>query len=217
MKQFPVAPARMYKFRNQTLNEFADDIHTGSRYTFNSLGYRSDIEFELIDDTVIVLGNTLTFGLGLDIEKTFTGILSREFTVPVYNFAWGRHAHENSEQLELLKIILSMVKPRLVIFQINNLNRVRINDSYVNFNNSPELIMEKFNKFYPELQSVLNTTPHILLHWDDEVHGVDFSDCLIYNKYHIDSVDFFLNSEYKPTMGKMSHKLIAAKILKEVN
>jgi hypothetical protein len=215
MKQFSIAPDHMYALRNRTVTKFADDTHTGARYTFNSLGYRSDIEFDVVDNTVIVLGNTLTFGLGLDIEKTFVGILSQELGVPVYNFSWGRYAHENSEQLELLKTILSMVSPNLVIFQINNLNRVRTDNDHVSFDNSPELILEKFNKFYPELQTVLNTIPHILIHWDEEHHGVDFADCLIYNKYHVDSIDFFINSEYRPTMGKMSHKLIATKILKE--
>ena len=155
MFSFPQAPLQMYALRNQTVFEFADDTHTGSRYTFNSLGYRSDIEFDTQDNVVAILGNTLTFGLGLDVEQTFAGILSQRLSSPVYNFAWGRYGHENNDQLELLKSILALIRPRLVIFQINNLNRHRIGDQ-VSFDNTPELIIHKFQEFYSELKTVLN-------------------------------------------------------------
>jgi hypothetical protein len=213
---FPIAPAHMYKLRNQTVFEFADDGHTGSRYTFNSLGYRSDCEFNLTDDAIIIFGNTLTFGLGLNVEQTFPWLISDELSCPVYNFSWGRYAHENSEQLALLKNILKIITPKLVIFQINNLNRHKINDTTVSFNNSNKLILQKFHIFNAGLQECLNTVPHILLHWDDEEHGVDFSNCLIYNKYHVDSIAFNNGLSDNPTMGRISHKLIALKILTQM-
>jgi len=217
IKSFPPAtPAQMYSLRNQTVHQYADDSFTNTRYTFNGLGYRSDYEFELTNDVVIVFGNTLTFGLGLDIEQTFIGILSKKIPFPIYNFSWGRYGHENSEQLELLKNILSLITPKLIIFQINDLNRHRINNT-VSFNNPQELIVEKFNKFYTELKRTVGTIPHILLHWDYEDHGVDVPDCLIHNKYHVDSIDFYINSVQRSVMGVMSHKIISAKILKEIN
>ena len=215
MTLFQTAPNHMYELRNQTLPKFAEDDFTGTTYRFNNLGYRSNREFEISNDVIVILGNTLSFGLGLNIEKTFSGLIEEQLKYPIYNFSWGRYGHENSEQLILLKNILSLINPRLVIFQINDLNRIRRNDK-IKFDNPKELVLEKFNKFYTELNNCLNTIPHILLQWDENNYNIDTSKFLIYNKYHIDSVDFYHSGIYRPTMGKSSHKLIATKILKEI-
>ena len=212
---FPAAPDHMYELRNQTVTKFMDDNYTGTKYRFNNLGYRSNREFNNNNNPIVVLGNTLTFGLGLNIENTFLGIIEEKLAHPVYNFSWGRYAHENSEQLILLRKILSMITPRMVIFQINDKNRMRINGK-ISFDNPKELVIEEFNKFYTELNECLNTIPHILLHWDEENYDLDYSKCLIYNKYHIDSIDFYHGDKHRPAMGKSSHKLIATKILLEI-
>jgi hypothetical protein len=94
---FMPAPHRMYQFKNQTLTKYADDTHTGTTYTFNSLGYRSNREFDTIGNPIVVLGNTLSFGLGLNIEQTFGGFIESKTMTPVYNFSWGRYGHENIE------------------------------------------------------------------------------------------------------------------------
>lgn len=212
MKLLPPAPAPMYALRGQTVHEYFCDNWTNTRYTFNSLGYRSDREFDTNESPIVVLGNTLTFGLGLDIAQTYPEIISQKTGIPVYSFAYGRYAHENSDQLALLKGILALMKPKLVIFQINDLNKQWI-DGKISSANPKEVVVEKYYKFKTELDIVLADIPNILLHWDYNDYGIDFSQCLIYNKYHIDSIDFTLG----PMMGKTSHKIVAEKIIREIN
>jgi hypothetical protein len=212
---FPDAPSHMKDLAGQTVDQFGYDAITKVRYTFNTLGYRSDKEFTQIDNAVILLGNTLTFGLGLPIEETFAGILSNTLNSPVYNFAWGCYAHTNYEQLQLLKNILAVSNPVKVILQINNLNRIRNANNTVNFNNPKDQIEHEYIKFRDELDKVLYGIPHHLLYWDNEIYQFDFTDCLIYNKYHIDN-NIITTQTGSELFGKKSHKLIATKILQNL-
>ena len=205
----PPAPEHMYRLRNQTIKSFGYDTDGVVSYRFNSLGYRSDLEFTNNSSPIVMLGNTITFGLGLSVEQSFAGIISRTLEHPVYNFSWGCYGHTNAEQLILLKQILSTLTPRYVLFQINNLNRSRVND-HVSFDNPLEMVVTEFNKFILDLQQTLHSVPHGLVHWDENTYPVALPDCLIYNKYHVDS-SLLLN---KSTFGIMSHKLIAHAILK---
>lgn len=207
----------MSKLCGQTVYSFGKDQTTTTRYTFNSLGYRSDHEFELVDNATILLGNSHTFGLGVSIEHSFAGIINEKLQSPVYNFAWGSYAHENLEQLELLKTILSLITPKLIIFQINDLNRIRVN-GIISFDNDTELLLQKFHNFFYELKKIVKTIPHILLHWDYEKIGkdLDFSSCLIHNKYHIDTIEFFSEGKIQKHIGRASHRLIATKILHKI-
>ena len=70
--------------------------------------------------------------------------------------------------------------------------------------------MPEFNRFNLEIQQVLKSIPHDFLHWDETSYPVDLPECLIHNKYHVDSS---LESN-KNTFGPKSHKLIAYTILK---
>ena len=206
----PKAPPHMFELANQTVDKFGYDNISGVQYTFNSLGYRS---VEVTDSTpaVIFLGNTLTFGLGLEVDQTFVGLVSKELTAPVYNFSWGCYGHTNSEQLEFLKLILKEIHPKHIVMQINNLNRIRKNGQ-VDWNNSVDAVETEYNLFKNALHEVLGNIPHSLIHWDNEQYQLDFSDCLIYNKYHIDDgvVKTPLNENL---FGVKTHKLIATKLL----
>lgn len=204
----PPAPDHMWRLRGQTVQHFGYDQETNVQYRFNSLGYRSDLEFENTTDAIVLLGNTISFGLGLDIKESFAGIISNNLGCAVYNFAWGCHAHTNAEQLTLLKSILSEFNPRHVIFQINNLNRMRINN-HVSMDNDHDSIVFEFEKFASELGSVLCSIPHTLLHWDEQAFPVNLPKCVVHNKYHVDSS---LKSD-ATTFGPKSHKLIAYSIL----
>jgi hypothetical protein len=200
----------MFKFRGQDINNFGYDNETKTEYKFNSLGYRSNYEFETNTNPVIILGNTISFGLGLPVEYTYAGILHKALDCPVYNFSWGCWAHTNWDQLHLLKQILQELRPCHVIFQINNLNRWHVGDT-VSFDNPPELIVAEFEKFNIEIQQTLEHVPHSFLHWDTQSHAVNLPPCVIFNKYH---VDHSLVSNIN-TFGSKSHKLIATKILQQ--
>jgi hypothetical protein len=212
---FPDAPVHMKDLAGQTVDKFGYDTISKVRYKFNNLGYRSDIEFAPTNDAIILLGNTLTFGVGLPIEKTFAGIIDNTVSNPVYNFAWGCYGHTNYEQLQLLKSILKVICPKFIILQINNLNRIRNPDNSVSFDNPIDQIEKEYKKFRSELDTVLNNIPHHLLYWDEETYQFDFSDCLIYNKYHIDNNVVKTPLEMS-LFGVKTHKLIATKLLQNI-
>lgn len=206
----PPAPDHMWAYRNQTITNFGYDTETTVKYRFNGLGYRSDVEFIDRGDPIIVLGNTISFGLGLPVEQTFAGILNKTLNHPVYNFAWGCRAHTNHDQLQLLTDILESLNPRHVIFQINNLNRLHAGDQ-VSFDNPHDIVVAEFEKFLTAITDVLQTVPHSFLHWDNQDHGVNLPKCVVLNKYHVDRS---LTSN-PGTFGSKSHRLIALKILQK--
>ena len=202
----------MYMHRGTTIMEFGRDQRSSSTYTFNSLGYRSNTEFDPENNAIVILGNTISFGLGINVDETFAGILGNTLSVPVYNFAWGCYGHTNYEQLALLQNILKVTTPCKVIFQINNLNRRRLPDGSIDRANTAEFIKSAYTTFYQQAINVLATTPHVFLHWDNECYGFEYPNCLVYNKYHVDkSID-----DIETSFGPKSHKLIALKLLQNI-
>lgn len=202
----------MYENRSTTITSFGRDRSSGSTYTFNSLGYRSNIEFDPNNRAIVILGNTISFGLGINVEKTFAGILSNTLSLPVYNFAWGCYGHTNHEQLALLQDILKVTTPYKVIFQINNLNRRRLPDGSIDRANTAEFIKTAYTAFYQQAIDVLANTPYVFLHWDDQFHGFEHTNCLVYNKYHVDKSIPDINTSF----GPKSHELIARKLLQNI-
>ena len=209
--QYPNAPEHMFICRNKDLKNFGYDHETNIDYKFNNLGYRSNIEFEIGKEPIIVLGNTLSFGLGLNIENTFAYKISKETQRPVYNLSWGCYGHTNNELLELLKSIILIDSPKLIIFQINNLNRYREVNNVVNFSNTKDLIISEYQKFYNEILLLLKDKNHIFLYWDNEDHKVKLPNCLIENQYFIDT-----SLKSKRVFGIKSHHLIYLKIMEDI-
>lgn len=207
----PPAPDHMWRFRGQTIQHFGYDTETQVRYKFNSLGYRSDTEFDGTKSPIIVLGNTISFGLGLETHESYAGIIGVHMQSPVYNFAWGCYLHTNAQQLKLLKQILLVLQPRLVIFQINNLDRLCENH-VVTTDNPQDKVIAEFETFRDELVQILSSLPHVLLYWDEKQYSVSLPRLVIHNKYHVDSS---LQSNAL-TFGPGSHRLIAYSILKEI-
>lgn len=210
--QYPNAPEHMFIYSNKTIKNFGYDQETDVEYKFNSLGYRSNIEYQINKRPIVVLGNTLSFGLGVAVEDTFAYKIAKETSIPVYNLSWGCYGHTNNEQAKLLKLVLSIDSPSLIIFQINNLNRYRERNSTVNFNNNTSLIFSEHKKFYNEISILLKEKKHIFLYWDDEHHDMKLPDCLIKNKYFIDT-----SLNFKRIFGKKSHHLIYLKIIEHIN
>ena len=209
--QYPNAPKRMFIWRNKTIKNFGYDYETNIDYKFNNLGYRSNIEFEIGKEPIIVIGNTLSFGLGLNIKNTFAYKISEETQRPVYNLSWGCYRHTNNELLELLKSILLIDNPKLIIFQMNNLNRYREIDNTVNSFNTKDVIISEYQKFYNEILLLLKDKNHIFLYWDDEDHKIKLPNCLIKNRYFVDT-----SLKSKRVFGIKSHHLIYLKIMEDI-
>ena len=200
-----------YQHKSNTIKNYGYDSVTDVDYTFNSLGYRSSVQFDA-PNPIVVLGNTMSFGLGLPYEQTYAGIVEQQTKTPVYNLSWGCYAHTINEQLELLQDVYNCIEPSLVIFQINNLNRYRLNKTEVSFNNSRDIIHAEYNRFIYNLHKTIANKNIVLMHWDNENHGIQIPNLLIDNKYSID----FVPDITPAVIGMKSHKLIALKILQKI-
>jgi hypothetical protein len=208
---FPTAPKNMYEHRSSSVKNFGYDKTTNSIYNFNSLGYRSNTEFTPVDNAILFLGNSITFGIGLNHEETFCGIVAGRCNDPVYNFSWGCYAHTNSEYLCFLKSLLKTIQPKFICYQINNLDCYRENGKIV-LDKPIDLLEDEFKKFYLELQDVLKKIQHTFLYWDNREYNIDISNCLINQQYQVDHS----LPDNKETFGKKSHLLIGLKILEQL-
>jgi len=210
VKKLLIAPPHMYELRSTTVTEFGYDQTNSVSYSFNNQGFRTE---EFTDTApIIILGNSISFGIGISFDKTFGALIKKEIKMPIYNLSWGAYEHTNHEQLEFYKQILKTITPKYVIWQINNLNRKRINHN-ICLDNENEYIVNSYYDFITQAHLVLGETPHTFIHWDDQFFDIDFSYCLIYNKYHVDRTS--INNHN--TFGPASHRLIAYKILKKLN
>ena len=210
---YPYAPNNMYIHSNKTIKNFGYDFETSVDYKFNSLGYRSNIEFKLNKNPVILLGNTLSFGLGLPLKDTFAYKLSMNIQKPVYNLSYGCYSHTNHDLLNLLKSLLLVDNPSFIIFQMNNLNRFRKKNLEVNYDNTKDLIISEYQKFYREITKLLKNKKHTFLYWDNEDHDVKLPDCLIKNRYFVDTS---LKNKKHKIFGKKSNHLIFLKIIQYI-
>lgn len=202
----------MYENKSTAVKNFGYDNETSVDYRFNSLGYRSNVEFTPDSSAIVLLGNSISFGIGLPLEQTYGEILSQKTGRPVYNFSLGCYGHTNMEQLPLLESILRTFDPFCVIFQINNLNRFRLNGKIL-FDNPIDRVISEYNNFYKDVKILLKDMSHIFLYWDQETFDVKLPDCLIHNKYH---VDYSLKNRTS-TFGKKTNKLIAEKIFCKIS
>ena len=215
---FPKAPDHMFSLRDKTVNSFGYDTHGDVEYSFNSLGYRSTRQFNKDAESICVFGNTISFGLGVAFENTYAELVSKQTGIPAFNFSWGCHGHTNLEQLDLIEHVLDAHKPRYVIFQINNLDRVRINKTSVSTQNSIDKIKENHDVFIKRLQSTFSNVKHCFLYWDDKEHNLPMPDCLIDNRYFIESKIAYHDNEGKkiPVMDSKSHKIVSLKIIDNI-
>jgi len=205
---FPEAPKNMLEHRSSTLKNFGYDNCTDSQYRFNSLGYRSDIEFVPRDDAIWFLGNSITFGIGLDLIHTFPGMVSQQIKAPVYNFSWGCVAHTNLEYLEFVRSLLTVSRPRMIFYQINNLDCYR-QDGRIVLDKPVHLLEEEFRKFHAQLEAMMLGLRHKFLYWDNVRYGITLPNCLVDQKYQVDRS----LPHDAATFGKKSHRLIGLKIL----
>ena len=205
------APRHMYQYRNKTIKNFGVDTESCVEYSFNSLGYRSPHEFDE-KNTIVVLGNTISFGIGLTYTDTFSSILEQQLDTKVYNFSLGCYRHQNYDQLVLLNSIIQSLDPKHVVFQINNLDRKRISDTQVSTNNDVNEILALYNSFMQELKKMLYTVSNSLIYYDNISYNIERDNFLIDNSYHVDH-SIISN---KGTFGKKSHKLIGLKLMQKI-
>jgi hypothetical protein len=202
----------MLELAGKTVNKFRYDETGNVVYTFNNEGYRSTAEFNDFNP-IIIIGNSISFGLGVSYDQTFGKIIEDSLNHPVYNFSIGAYRHSNFYQLDRLKFILNYFEPKHIIFQINNLINIHNHGVEETVQEQNKSIAEKiFKEFWQELCLILAKYNHSIIYYDDIEYCINEKikeKFLIHNRYKVDNAISTLNQ----TFGPKTHKLIAIKLL----
>lgn len=204
-------PSQMSSLAGRTVKNYGYDSRGQVEYSFNSQGFRSPEESQ--DPRLVVVGNSVSFGVGLDIQHTFGSILAKSIDRSLDNRAIGCVYHENHEHLVNLHLLAEQQYDSVFVIQINNLDRRREGNTILT-NNSAEWCVKRFLDFFDQTEEILKYYPHKYIYWDDINYPIPDSvlkKIVINNKFHLDHSLPNNNS----TFGIKTHSAIA-KILHHV-
>lgn len=112
-------------------------------YTFNNQGYRTANWDEIKwNESVVVIGCSYTFGLGLAVEDTICNLLTNKFNIPFINLG----VVGSSNQLmcyNSIKLISNRVMPKAVILLFSDPSRT------THFNSNDDTIIPLGNWVFP--------------------------------------------------------------------
>lgn len=204
------APMHQRRFAGQTVKFFGRDEDGRVSYRFNSLGWRCNHDRYDVNDSVIAIGNSVTFGVGVTSEERWTGLLEQHIGQPVYNFSIGHFTHSNLAYLPILEEIVKYGTPRKIILQINNLDRVEYHgrwDLAETWNLGEDYIMTQFNQYWTKIKQYAEHIDFSYIYWDDKNHDLpgDLKQNLVID--NIPRLDDAL-STVPDTYGVRSQKLI---------
>lgn len=178
---------------NQQVTKYGYDNTGTVEYSFNSLGFRSD---EITSrPSLVVVGNSISFGIGLSIEQTYGHLVAQRINRPLINLSIGCYFHENHNNLINLTNLSNQA--HIFVIQINNLDRGTHTDK-----------LARFVDYYQQTQEILKNQQVIYLYWDEKEYAIPNSikdSILIYNKFHLDSS----LPDNTGTFGPHSHRVIA--------
>jgi len=201
-----VSPPHQYRLKNSTVQSFGYDNSGKIEYNFNSIGFRSA---EISNnDSVFVIGNSLSFGLGLSFENIYGTIISNHIQMPLTNLSYGCYLHENHDHLHNIHLLSQRDNDDIVLLQINNLDRYRLDKNTVITGNDNELCITRFLDYFGQIQSLLKHKKLVLMYWDDIHYDIPKTvqdQILIYNKGHQDRS----LSDHAFTFGPKTHSWIA--------
>jgi hypothetical protein len=198
-------PPQMSRLANQVVDHYGYDTQHTIKYCFNSLGFRSPEP--VTHPGLVVIGNSVSFGIGVDILSTYGGILSAGLNRSLDNFAFGCYFHENHDHLNNLKLLSEQDRDLIFLIQINNLDRRRNQDTVVS-GNDHNWCVNRFLDFFEQSEVLLKKRPHVYLYWDNVNYELPNSVdklILIKNHFHIDTS--ICNA--RDTFGPKSHAAIA--------
>lgn len=102
------------------------------KYRFNNYGFRSDT-FNNNSRSVMFLGCSHTFGVGLDYKNTFSKIVSNELKLDCFNL--GSPGGSNDTCFRFGYYWIPKLLPKIVVYVVPQLHRLelKINNTFVNF------------------------------------------------------------------------------------
>ena len=200
---------------NTTTRCFEIDQTNTVEYRFNQLGFRGD---DLTDESsVIAIGNTITFGIGVDEDLTYPSIVAKDLGLKCGNFSFVCYGHENKEHLPNIQLLANRPTRDIFLVQVNNICRRRISESKLEFTCLDQKDnLARLDKFLNDVEMILKNKCVIFMHWDDtdntHLPRRITDKFLIYNKFHL---DYSLPNNIK-TFGVKSHRAIAKVILSKL-
>jgi hypothetical protein len=207
-------PEHMQKLANTTVNTFVYDQSGKVNYTFDSVGFRNNNELT-VDPHVIVIGNSMSFGMGLDNNHTFGLLTANKLCLPCYNVSVGAVLHENHDYLPTIRTIANRQSADRIILQINNLNRIRVDSTSVIQSDNKHLCRQRFLDYFDSVRFLLKNKNVTMLYWDDQYYQLPISvtdQILIHNKFHLD----YSIGDNLDTFGIQSHRTISKILLSKV-
>jgi hypothetical protein len=208
MEKWFLSP-QMSALAGKTVKNYGYDTQNSIEYSFNSLGFRSPEPSK--DPSLVVIGNSISFGIGLNLQHTFGSILAQYTNRKLDNRSVGCFFHENHDHLHNIKLLAEQNRDAVFVVQINNLDRRR-DGMIVRDKNLPEWCVKRFLDFFDQTEEILKKHQHKYLYWDDIDYNLPLSitkKIVIRNKCHYDTS----LSANKNTFGIKSHDHIAKILL----
>ena len=207
-------PAHMKQLANKSTQFFGYDQQGHINYEFNNLGFRTGYTGE--HSSINLIGNSISFGIGLHYNQTFGSILSTNLNKKLNNLSFGCYFHENHDHITNIKTLANQDSDDIYIIQINNLDRQRIDPTLVISGNDHSFCKKRFLDYFDQVTELLKNKITIFLYWDDIYY--DFSKSivdriLIFNKCHLDIS--LLNN--KDTFGIKTNRFISNSIISKLN
>jgi hypothetical protein len=207
-------PRHMQQLANTTVNTFKYDQSGKVNYTFDSVGFRNNNELTN-DPHLIVIGNSISFGIGLENNHTFARSTASKLNLPCYNVSVGAVLHENHDYLPTIHTLANRQSTDVIVLQINNLSRIRVNSTSVIQSDNKNLCQHRFLNYFNSVRSLLKNKHLVMLYWDDQDYQLPIlvtDQILIHNKFHLDcSISDNLN-----TFGIQSHQAISKILLSKI-
>lgn len=196
-------PNHMRCLANRTVMQFGEDRRGVIAYSFDAMGFRNHVE-EICGPAVVVIGNSVSFGLGLEYHKTFGSLTAKKLNRPLINLAFGSYLHDNRDHLANVKNMLSRDCDDIFLIQINNLDRCRRDDQVIL---DAAGASTRLQQYWQEIEQLLAHRTRLYLYWDHQDHNLPnsiTSQWLIRNQLHLDRSI----ADNPDTFGERSHHTI---------
>ena len=181
-------PAHQKQLANLSTKVFGYDQQGNISYDFNELGFRTGHTNGTF--SINLIGNSISFGIGLDFDQTFGYMLATNLNRKLNNFSFGCYMHDNQDHLKNIKILATQDNNDIYIVQINNLDRQRIDPNLVISNNDQLFCKKRFLDYFDHITEILKSKTTIFLYWDNISYDLPKSitdQFLIFNNGHVDT------------------------------
>ena len=201
-----IVPDHMKQLADKSTRFFGYDQQGTIEYNFNKLGFRTgNTDGNL---AINLIGNSISFGVGLEYNQTFGSILANNLGRKLNNFSFGCYLHENHDHLTNIETLSNQDSDDIFVIQINNLDRKRLDSNLVVIGNNQEFCKKRFLDYFDQVTSLLKNKTTIFIYWDNIEYDLPKSitdQILIFNKFHI---DFSLDTR-KDTFGPKTNQIIS--------